>query len=270
LPADKITIDRDYQRDLRGSWVRRLASDFDPDKFGALEVSRRIDGTLVVLNGQHRLAAVEALGWTEQTVPCLVYENLSPSEEASVFVGLNLHLRLTGIDNYRAALHAEEPWATTIHKIIEVLGGWKIAGGGGTGTIQAVAALRYAYDFDALAKVADICGRAWPEGNWHAPIIQALTIVVTENAGKVKPERMADRLKVVGPNEIKRRASDKSKWDNYKVSRSMVDVLIALYNRGLRSNKLPPFKPRRSIGRPYMAQARGGSSKRSKPTSSKR
>lgn len=83
LRADTIEQHPDYQRKLNKEWARKLAEAFDAELLLPLIVSRRRDGSLWCMGGQHRLyAIVEVLGWGDQRVECDVYEGLTPEEEA--------------------------------------------------------------------------------------------------------------------------------------------------------------------------------------------
>src|SRR5262245_38445523 len=175
LPVSKISVDHEFQRDLRSYWVRKLVKDFDPDKFGSLTVSRRGDGSIVALDGQHRLAAaLEALG-PDQLIPCLVYGELSKQEEASIFMGENTRLGVSAIETYRAALTAEESWAVAIHKLLEGPVGYRIAPGGSGPLLQCVAALRTAYDHNHLEDIVKLMHGAWPFTAWQARTVRAIT-----------------------------------------------------------------------------------------------
>src|SRR4051794_33828172 len=85
----ELTVDQRYQRALNARRVKKIANEFDPYSVGMLIVSDRGDGTKVVLDGQTRRAALVAMGWEDQMVPCYVYVGLSVEEEARIFRTLN-------------------------------------------------------------------------------------------------------------------------------------------------------------------------------------
>jgi len=60
----------------------------------AIIVNRRQDGTLSVIDGQHRAAAAKQLGW--ETLTCIVVEGLSVQEEALACYHLNRATSYTG------------------------------------------------------------------------------------------------------------------------------------------------------------------------------
>lgn len=85
LRADTLKMPGEYQRTLQHQWAKKIARNFDPDKFWPLIISRRADGDYV-LDGQHRLVAVrDVLNWHDQNVPCEVYTGLTPQLEAKLF-----------------------------------------------------------------------------------------------------------------------------------------------------------------------------------------
>src|SRR5437764_10583991 len=81
VPVEKIRVSETAQREFRPHRANQFAANFDPDAFGRLIVNFR-DGHWWVIDGQHRLAAVKILGWTDIKVECECYEGLTEKEEA--------------------------------------------------------------------------------------------------------------------------------------------------------------------------------------------
>lgn len=246
LPITKITVDHRFQRDLRTYWVKRIIREFDPEKFGTITVSRRADGSIIVLDGQHRLAAaLECLG-PDQLVPCLVYEGLTSEREAQVFLGENSRLGVSAVETYRASLQAKEPWAVRINELLEHPVGYKIAPGGKGPHLQCVAALHLAYDHGHLDDVVKVMHGAWPFTSWTANTVKALTAILiahpTLDLGRMTVRLhtsletdvvMRGRKVMEGEREAGRRTS---------VEAGIAEVMVRLYNRNLRSGKIarPP------------------------------
>src|SRR5262245_64795158 len=75
------------QREFRQAHADKLAADLDLDKLGLPIVNHR-DSHFWVCDGQHRIAALKLFGFSdEDKVDCVVYENLSDSEMAELFLG---------------------------------------------------------------------------------------------------------------------------------------------------------------------------------------
>lgn len=177
LTAGDIKVDTRYQRGLNLAQVERIASQFDPGAFGTITVSRRNDGSLWVLDGQHRLAALQHMNWGDQRVPCIVYDGLSLDDEAKLFYSPQMTRRaLTPMERFRARLILGDPVAIEIKRIANAHG-YEINTGtgsdGNTDTIDAVAAVECIYKTWAggamLGTVLGVTRDAWGTNEFHIP-----------------------------------------------------------------------------------------------------
>jgi hypothetical protein len=115
IPSDKLLVDPAYQRSLNKERVQRIVKSFNPRQFGYLKVSRR-GGNYYVIDGQHRLAAANILGYT--SLPCNVCEGLDQRTEADDFrVQQDNMSRIHTRDQFRAAVTANDEESVNIAKI---------------------------------------------------------------------------------------------------------------------------------------------------------
>jgi hypothetical protein len=117
LPGE-LAVDPTYQRSVEAgdsqTLIRRIAQFWNWDLCQPLVVSRRDDGTLYVIDGQHRLEAAKLRGDIPQ-LPCVIVAYTSAADEAASFVHLNQQRRpLTKLDLFKAAIASEDPVATAI------------------------------------------------------------------------------------------------------------------------------------------------------------
>lgn len=204
VPLSRLIVDEEYQRPLT-TFVDKIVAKFDPALVGTLIVSGRQHGKYAVVDGQTRMEALRELGMTE--APCLVYVGLTRAQEASLFARLQKERR--GIQSYhrfRAALVAEDPQAIAIEQTVADCG---YVIGVEKGEIPAVAALEYAYKRggDTLDRTLLVFQSAW--GNEYIPtgdLIRGLASLLADRQA-IDDERLADRLKNVTPEQIRRRAS---------------------------------------------------------------
>lgn len=125
VPVSKLFIDPDYQRELT-PLAGQIERDFDPHMFIPLLVSARRGGKFAVFDGQHRYVGARDKGFEE--VPCLIYRNLSPEQEATLFSRLQRERRgIKATDRFKAELHGdperpETKMAIDIEKIAEQRG----------------------------------------------------------------------------------------------------------------------------------------------------
>lgn len=121
-----LNVDPTYQRSIEAgtsqTLIRRIAMFWDWALFQPLAVSRRADGTLWVVDGQHRLAGAR-LRNDIYDLPCVVTAYDSMADEAASFVAMNQQRRpLNALDLFRAALAAGDDEATEVQALIVAAG----------------------------------------------------------------------------------------------------------------------------------------------------
>lgn len=122
----ELLIDEAYQRSIdNGSsqaLIRKIAMYWDWSLFHPLAVARRADGTLFVVDGQHRLAAAK-LRKDLYDIPCVVTASASVADEAASFVAMNVQRRaLSAIDLFKAAVAAGDDNANEITAMMAAAG----------------------------------------------------------------------------------------------------------------------------------------------------
>lgn len=125
-PLPELGIDPVYQRAITAATsqtlIRRIASFWDWGLCQPLAVARRPDGSLMVVDGQHRLEAAR-LRRDVPHLPCVITSYPNQGDEAAAFVALNQQRRpLSKIDLFKAALAAEDDQAVAIARVITEAG----------------------------------------------------------------------------------------------------------------------------------------------------
>ena len=87
ISPDKLSVDFSYQRVPSSKKVTKIVKEFSDYAFGVIEVSQRVNGNYVVVDGWHRVCAAKLHGLTR--IPCNVHEGMTHAEEAAMFVDLN-------------------------------------------------------------------------------------------------------------------------------------------------------------------------------------
>lgn len=121
-PAE-LQIDPAYQRSIEGpesqALIRKIAQFWNWDLCQPLVISRRADGGLYVIDGQHRLEAARLRGDIDQ-LPGVVGDYANAADEAASFVHLNQQRRaLKTIDLFKAALASDDAEAKAILAAME-------------------------------------------------------------------------------------------------------------------------------------------------------
>jgi hypothetical protein len=126
LRPSEIDIDPAYQRSIDApasqTLIRKIAQHWNWDLCQPLVVAARPTGALMVIDGQHRLAAAKLRGDIDQ-LPCTIVHYESAADEAASFVHLNQQRRpLTKVELFKAAVASADPEARAIVKAMEAAG----------------------------------------------------------------------------------------------------------------------------------------------------
>lgn len=118
----ELTVDQSYQRSVDNEASRRLitsiAANFDWRLCAPLVVSRRQDGSKVIIDGQHRWAAAVRRGDLLQ-LPCCLFTYDNPEDEARMFIVANRARKpMNRLDDFHAALAAADEDAVEIHRLV--------------------------------------------------------------------------------------------------------------------------------------------------------
>jgi hypothetical protein len=151
-----LQIDHRYQRALSDPKRLRIASNFNWAAFGVLTVARRTDGSLWVIDGQHRLAAAMSRDDID-TVPVVIFEfNGNIMDEATDFLINNKERRpLAGVDAFKAQVVAGDPTALQVQDLLTA--GGRTVGAPGPRTVSCVKAL-----YACMKEDAGALKRIWP------------------------------------------------------------------------------------------------------------
>jgi hypothetical protein len=130
IAVDRLAIDESYQRATDSAASRRLIfhvkTKWNWNYCQPLVVSRRADGSLFVIDGQHRLSAALQRGDIAH-LPCVVISGADSDGEASAFVALNTRRqKLSQGDIFNAMLAAGDADAKAVAKLLEETG-WNMA-----------------------------------------------------------------------------------------------------------------------------------------------
>jgi len=231
------------QRDFIESHAKKLARDFDPDKFGTISVNRVQGQDYQVFDGQHRIWACQAALGSDQKVPCHVYENLSDDECARITHGLNSKKSWTAIDTFRNAVTARDPVAADINRIISGLG-LKVNKQPRAGSVRAVVACTWLYTRcspQILERTLSILNQSWrqyPEA-FDAAFIRGLGLLLNQHGNTIDESHFVRRLTGHGnPLRFLGHARELSRVANKSLPRAVVEVLREEYNKKLRVGRI--------------------------------
>jgi len=130
LGVAQLQIDPTYQRACDGSKSRaliaRMIKRWEWALCQPLVVTRRLDGSLFVIDGQHRWNGAKARGDIPH-LPCVVIPAIELEEEAKTFVNLNTaRQRLSQVEIFNGMLAASDADALALVALLEETG-WTLA-----------------------------------------------------------------------------------------------------------------------------------------------
>lgn len=247
LRVRDLRIDPSYQREVRPGWVKHIVDNFDPYLLDPLDVSRRVDGSHYVMDGQHRLLALREMGYDDQFVDCLVFDGLTVQQESRRFNTQDNRKQLTALERFRSRLIEGQSAELTVNEVVRDCG-FRIdfARHNRSGSIRCVGSLLQARKVggathlrNLLMAVRDAYGA---EVAPDALMVDGISMFLRHYEGQYDMARLIDALKSVAPEQLAREAKSYQGATRSSAKASYATVLAKdYYNKGLRKNRLPDF-----------------------------
>lgn len=247
--VDQLTIDERVQRELRPHKVKAIRSTLPEDEkkrqtwVGVVTISRRKDGSLVVIDGQHRIVALREEGYGAMQVSIIVHDGLTLEEEAELFRVLNDTNRPTAFDDFKVGVVAKDPECLGITKVAADAG-YRVHNQVQDGAINAVAALRRVYRGsnghgphpEHLAKTLNVITSAWghrAEGV-EGHVLQGLGLVIETYGEELDLSALARKLAKYpgGASGLLGKARLLKDIRRSSVARCVAEIVIDSYNSG--------------------------------------
>lgn len=247
IPANRLFVDDGYQRHHRPEWSRKIAVDFDPDKFEPLRVSDRGDGRYAVIDGQHRLASIELLGWLDCPLPCLVYHGLTINQEAELYATQMDRLKLSPQDTHLAAVTAGRPDAVLVEDAIRNAGyRTTLARTKQYDVIDAIStcyAILRTSSQEMLSRILALLAQTWMPRQWQPKpeALLGLRAFLSRYDGEYDEARLRSVLEGLPPEDLKRLESGQRHIMGGSIATNAARVLTQRYNKLLRTNRLPDW-----------------------------
>lgn len=177
-------VDLRLQRLKRPDRVTNIARDFDPNALGVFAASQRPNGTLILLDGQHRGGACLEKHYRGPLIT-RVYRNLTPVQEAKLFRRLNNTAKVPRLDLFAVAQTEQAPLERKLARILEDFDLYTHQAAHVSTYTAIGAALRILAQKDGEARLRwafEVATTAWPNQGSKAVIggiIEGLTIMQT-------------------------------------------------------------------------------------------
>lgn len=227
---EDLNVDEHYQRTLDHGLVNRIAQNWNAAAADPILVSKRADGTMWIVNGQHRAAGAKQAGHTK--IMARVVEGLDRAGEAELRLRGNTRRGDTAQERFRAQVAAGHQQSIDILQVcadFETQINYTPNVHTGINSVSAVEAL---YEKDkgvTLVRVFEVIQDAWGTVGGKYVSVSSLKAIAwfLDVHRDAQRDRLVQRLQQVGIDELDRKARSHkaaqggAMWVNYY--RAMVE-----------------------------------------------
>jgi len=247
IRPDQCTVDLEVQRPHDEFRVKELVKKWNDVAAGVCYVSRRSDGTTVILDGQTRFGALQALGQGGVSRETIVYRGLTKPQEAEIFRILNNTKKPDALCLFNIACVEEDPHALAIRAMVRKYG--YRTERSHKNSLIAIKAVENAYDRDkasaeaALKFIRDTWGTAKNAVNGTIYAGMAL-MIFRYGPGAIDFAQFKDRILKAGnaePTALIGRSKTNAEIRSCKLPDAFAEILVGIYNKGPGQKKLPPW-----------------------------
>lgn len=244
VPIPQMRVNPKAQRELRQDRVDYLVANFDPEQLGTPTVNLR-DGVWYVIDGQHRVETLKAVGWGDQSVQCWTYEGLTEVEEAAKFLQLNDVLQVGALPKFKAGVTAELDEETEIDRVVRSQG-LVVTRDHVPGAIGAVGTLRRVYrrsDPATLGRTLRIIRDAYGDAGLEAPVIDGIGYVCQRYNGQLNDDTAVAKLGAAngGVAGLLNRADQLRRATGNAKGQCVAAAAVEAINRSRGGKKLPDW-----------------------------
>jgi hypothetical protein len=202
VQLDDLSIDHSYQRDLDPNLVEQISSQWDPKAAQVLLISRRADGSLWIVNGQHCAAGAKMRGLVQ--LPAQVHEGLTVKQEAALRLKANTRKGDKSLERFKAQVAAGDAESKDIVKILAgfdtQINQWPNQHEG----VNCVAAIEFLYRRDrgvmltrTLEVVKDAYGRV--DGEYAKVVVfKGIAWILEKHERELDRARVVEKLRTIG------------------------------------------------------------------------
>lgn len=244
VPIAKMRVSPVAQRQRNQARVDYLAANFDPDEIGYFTVNFR-DGHYWVMDGQHRMEALKAIGYGDQQVECDVYEGLTVEEEAEKFLKLSDTLTISAFDKFQKGVVAGRPVEVAINRVVLDCG-CAVSRTRTTGAIKAVGTLRKVYargGDEVLGRTLKLILAAYGDAGLDAAVMDGIGHLCQRYNGSLDDERAVKQLGNAhgGVNGLLNRADGIRRKSGNAKGQCIAAAAVEILNAGRGGKKLPDW-----------------------------
>jgi hypothetical protein len=247
--ASAIQVDRTYQRGLSMSRVKRYVKEFDEFLASGIKCSRRADGSLYVIDGQHRIAAWMLARGNDVLIPVDVIEGLTVEDEARLFSRQNDRVGVNSIDSHKAKVAAGDPLHIAMQALLDKHGlDVDITSGSlqehrrfaGVNTLREIIEQRGVEHADEVIAIA-VAGLTRKKTPVTAIQMHGIHALLLRYSNVIDRERLIRVLRECDVQQLKSDALSVARIMGARGDQSWGIVFHRIYNTKLRSGRLPEW-----------------------------
>ncbi len=240
-----MSISLKAQRALRPARVNKLVAEMDLDEIGLPVLSER-DGKFYIIDGQHRIKAVEKWlgdGWESQVLECRVYTGLTEQQEANLFDRLNDVLTVSTYDKFVVRVAAGRPVENAIRQIVDDAGltiSPRVKTAGAITCVGTLVKIFMRADGYVLARSIKIVSESFGDAGMLAPILSGVALLI-QRYPNLKAEKAIAKLSVTrgGPSGLLARATVLRKQTRNDMATCVAATAVDIIRAGAGGQKLP-------------------------------
>lgn len=243
-----LYIDMQYQREPNVNKVSKIARTFNPDALGVIICSLREDGKIAVIDGGHRVAALNLMGMNDLCIKALVYIGLTVEEEAKIFTLMNDNrTKPKTADLFKAEVVANDAKSTGLYNLITSLG-LVSSNAPGNNKIRCIGTLKEVYNaagFYNTKLALEVLKEAYGEhsSSFNADAITSIALISKRYGNKVTKNNLVKALKRFENIDMlinKAKAILSISKTSMKYS-TLPFIIVESYNHKLKVNRIPSY-----------------------------
>ena len=253
-----LSVDPTVQRveGLDHKRVNDMAKDFDPRLLGTITVSLRENGSMIVLDGWHRIEAAKIAGY-EEHVFATVYEGLTVEQEREIFVGVNASKQVSAVTKFVMRVGYEEPVAVALNNVLQAHG-WRVGAGSSDGVFSAVVALEQIFrngakmlpngeHLDLVHRTIKTITAAWgyESAGASALMVKGIAKVYAVYGDDISQHDLIESLSRETPMIWTSRIRNTADIQKTAVDQTAAFVFVMGYNKGKRTKGIEPWRWRK-------------------------
>lgn len=244
IPIYRMAVSDIAQREIQPSRVNYLIAHFDPEQIGTPVVNER-GGKFYVIDGQHRVTALNEIYDHEHQVQCWVYVGLTEAEEAEKFLQINDVLAVSAMDRYEISVEAGREVEADINRIVSLCG-LTVTRQNVEGRVMAVGTLRRVYVRGGpavLQRTLSIIGSAFGSAGLSAAVIDGIGLLCARYNGELQDEHVVVKLRNMrgGVSGLMGKAVVLKDRTRQPLNQCVAAAAVEVLNSGKGGKKLPSW-----------------------------